>query len=104
MSFKSVPPARPLTLSDALQRSAPLAALAARLQASNARFEAIRPGLPPALRTQVKPGPIDEEGWSLLAANAAVAAKLRHLLPLLDGLLRDQGLAPLPIRVRIIGS
>lgn len=104
VSPKALPPVRPLPLTDALQRSAPLAALAARMQASNARFAAIQPALPPALRAHVKPGPIDEEGWSLLAANAAVAAKLRHLLPLLDRVLREQGLAALPIRVRISGS
>lgn len=101
---KSVLPVRPLTLSDALQRSAPLTALAARMQASNARFDAVGGALPAALRAQVKPGPIDDEGWSLLAANNAVAAKLRHLLPLLERLLREQGFEGPPIRVRITGS
>lgn len=42
--------------------------------------------------------PIDEDGWSLLAANAAVAAKLRHLLPRLEGLLAQAGL---PGRIRL---
>ena len=37
-----------------------------------------------ALMASVQPGPLDEDGWSLLVANAAVAAKLRHLLPRLE--------------------
>ena len=43
---------------------------------SNARFETIRPALPSLLAAHVKPGPVDPEGWSLLAANGSVAAKL----------------------------
>ena len=38
----------------------------------------VRPLLPAALARHVRPGPVDAEGWSLLAANAGVAAKLRH--------------------------
>ena len=36
---------------------------------------------PGALAAQVRAGPIDEAGWSLLCANAGVAAKLRQLAP-----------------------
>ena len=63
-----------MTVSEALRRSAPLTQLRARLQESADRFEAIRGALPGALARHVRPGPIDEEGWSLLVANAAVAA------------------------------
>jgi hypothetical protein len=49
----------------------------------------------------VRAGPIDDAGWSLLASNAAVAAKLRHLLPRLTDTLRQQGWPELPIRVHI---
>jgi len=90
-----------LPLSEALQRSAPLAQLRARLQDSADRFEAIRSALPSALARQVRPGPVDEEGWSLLVANAAVAAKLRQLKPRLEDLLREQGWQVSSIRIRI---
>ena len=53
------------------------------------------------MRDQVRAGPIDDEGWSLLASNAAVAAKLRHLLPRFADTLREQGWPELPIRVHI---
>ena len=97
------PPVTPdaLRIEQALQQSAPLARLQLLLQDSNARFAAIRPGLPPAMTAHVKPGPVDEAGWSLLAANAAVAAKLRQLQPRLEALLREQGWQICEIRVKV---
>lgn len=95
------PPTRPIR--EALDASAPLLRLFERLQASNARFAAIRPALPPALRRHVQAGPLDEEGWALLAANAAVASKLRQMLPRFLELLQEAGLPTLAIRVRIVG-
>ena len=90
-----------LPLAQALDQNASLADLARRLAQSNARYAAIRDLLPEPLRAQVQAGPIDEAGWSLLVSNAAVAAKLRHLLPRLADTLREQGWPELPIRVRI---
>lgn len=90
-----------MSVSEALRRSAPLAQLRARLQESADRFEAIRGALPGALARHVRPGPIDEEGWSLLVANAAVAAKLRQIKPHLEGLLREQGWQVSSIRIRV---
>jgi hypothetical protein len=90
-----------LRLQQALQQSAPLVRLRELLQASNARFAAIRPALPSALAAHVRPGPIDETGWSLLAANASVAAKLRQLQPRLEELLREHGLPVGSIRVKV---
>jgi hypothetical protein len=89
------------TLEQALSRSAPLTHLSELIRDSNARFEAVRPLLPSALAPHVKPGPVDEEGWSLLASNAAVAAKLRQLQPRLEAALRDCGWQVIAIRVRI---
>jgi len=90
-----------LDLAEALRRSAPLTQLRARLQESADRFEAIRGALPGALARHVRPGPIDEEGWSLLVANAAVAAKLRQIKPHLESLLREQGWQVSSIRIRV---
>lgn len=97
--ISSVPLGMPL--SRALDQNASLANLARRLAQSNARYAAICVELPESMRLQVRPGPIDDEGWSLLASNAAVAAKLRHLLPRLNDRLREQGWPELPIRVHI---
>jgi hypothetical protein len=98
-SLLSVPLGLPLAR--ALDQSASLANLARRMAQSNGRFAAISLHLPVAMQALVRPGPIDDEGWSLLASNAAVAAKLRHLLPRLADALREQGWPELPIRVHI---
>ncbi len=90
-----------LTLSEALRRSAPLAQLRARLQDSADRFEAIRGLLPGTLARHVQAGPVDDEGWTLLAANAAVAAKLRQVKPRMEDLLRERGWQVSAIRVRV---
>ncbi len=97
--YSSVPLGLPLAR--ALDQNPSLANLARRLAQSNARYAAICLHLPEPMRTQVRAGPIDDEGWSLLASNAAVAAKLRHLLPRLTDTLREQGWPELPIRVHI---
>ena len=90
-----------LRLQQALQMSAPLARIFERLRDSKARFEAIRSSLPASLAAHVKPGPVDEIGWTLLAANAAVAAKLRQLQPRLEEAIRDRGWTVSEIRVKV---
>jgi len=90
-----------LSIDQALGRSAPLVHLQRLLQESNARFEAIRTSLPPALVPHVKPGPVDDEGWSLLAANSAVASKLRQLQPRLEQALRARGWQVTSIRIKV---
>lgn len=93
-----------LRIEQALQRSAPLARLQKLVRDSQARFDAIRPSLPASMALHVKPGPIDEAGWSLLAANASVAAKLRQLQPRLEEVLRQQGCEVRAIRVKVQSS
>ena len=93
-----------LALAEALDRSQPLALLLQRLQQSRERFAAIQAQLPASLRAQVRPGPLDEAGWSLLVPGGAAASKLRQLLPELQAALRTQGWPELPIRVRISAS
>ena len=90
-----------LPLARALDQNDSLASLTRRLAQSNARYAAVSKHLPETMQMHVRAGPIDDEGWSLLASNAAVAAKLRHLLPRLADTLREQGWPELPIRVHI---
>jgi len=91
----------PLPLAQALQQHDGLARLGLLLRESNRRMDIIKPALPGALLNFVKPGPIDEDGWTLLAANAAVAAKLRHLQPRLEQMLEELGLRPARVRVKV---
>ena len=90
-----------LRLQDALLQSEPLALLRERLRDSKARFEAVRLCIPSAMLAHVQPGPVDEAGWSLLAANASVAAKLRQCVPRLEEALKNQGWSPSPIRIKV---
>jgi hypothetical protein len=90
-----------MPIADALRASAPLGRLADRLRLSNALFAAVMPVVPTALATGVSAGPVDDEGWSLLCANAAVAAKLRQLVPHLEQRLRDVGQPVAAIRIKV---
>jgi hypothetical protein len=91
-----------LTLASALESSEPLARLSQRMRDSSQRFQSIQTALPASLAGQLKPGPIDANGWTLLAANSAVAAKLRQLVPDLQSALSAAGHSNVPIRVRIL--
>jgi hypothetical protein len=95
----AVPSALPI--GQALRTSPALTRLAQRLRESNGRFASILPCLPDALRDHVQAGPFDERGWSLLASNASVAAKLRHLLPRFEEALCSAGWPPSTIRIRV---
>lgn len=103
MNTRPVSPVTPdaLRLREALARSSPLAALQSRLRDSKDRFEAIRSVLPAALAAHVRPGPLDTEGWSLLAANPSVAAKLRQMQPRLEARLVDCGWPILALRIKV---
>lgn len=96
----SVPNALPLT--EALRQSAPLADLRRRLRESAQRLEWIRPCLPPGLWPHVRAGPVDADGWTLLATNAAVAAKLKQLRPRLEAALAAQGTPTPTMRIKVI--
>jgi len=90
-----------LPLADALMRNSTLANLRQRLSDSNARFAAIHALLPAALAAHVTPGPVDDEGWTLLCANTPVAAKLRQLQPRLEELLHQRGWQVSRIRIKV---
>ncbi len=90
-----------LGIADALRASAPLARLGERMRQSNAYLAAVRPAFPGALAAHVHAGPVDDQGWSLLCANASVAAKLRQLVPHLEQRLRDGGHAAAAVRIKV---
>ena len=86
---------------DALSQSASLAALLVRVQESNSRFAALQGALPAGLTGSVRPGPLDETGWTLLVPSGAAAAKLRQCLPGLQQALQAQGWQGVAIRVKV---
>ena len=90
-----------LKLSTALDRSEPLGLLLRRLQEARAHFEAIAPLLPPNLRADIRPGPVEGESWTLLAAHNPAAAKVRQMLPALLQCLQQAGWQGTSIKVRV---
>jgi hypothetical protein len=104
--FTSLPGAhtatpRPRSLGESLEGHDVLAGLLARVRASQARLDALAEVLPEILRPHLRAGPLDDESWTLLAANAAVAAKLRQLLPTLCETLAAKGWQATAIRVKV---
>ncbi len=99
----STRPATPGTLSlvAALDGNESLGRLLRQLRESNDCFAAVKPLLPPGLAEQVRPGPLDDEGWSLLVSSGAVASKLRQLLPRLQEAVRARGHPATVIRIRV---
>ena len=93
-----------LPIRKALDQNDALARLSQRVLASRQRMDDVAGLLPAALRALVKPGPIDADGWTLLAANAAVAAKLRQMVPALEAHLALQGWPRLPLRIKILAA
>ncbi len=100
---RSITPSVPdaLRLQDALLRSEPLALLRERIRDSKARFDAVQDCVPAAMLNHIQPGPVDEAGWSLLVANAAVGAKLRQCIPRLEAALKQKGWPNLAIRIKV---
>jgi len=88
------------TAAQALQANATLAQLLAGHRQSQAWFETVRPLLGP-LASQVRPGPIDEYSWTLLASHGSAGAKLRQALPGLLERLREQGASVQDIKVKV---
>lgn len=100
----STPPPRrlhPVTLQQAAEESPTLAALAGLARESGERLQAVQSLIPPALRVAVRAGPIEGTQWCLLVQGNAAAAKMRQLLPVLTGRLREKGWAIDTIRLKV---
>jgi hypothetical protein len=97
----------------AVQRAPSLAGLALMAKQSAECLRLITPLIPPPMRSGVQAGPLQQiaqtgtqrDGhitqWCLLAANSAVAAKLRQLAPALAAHLRTHGQHVQDIRIKI---
>jgi len=94
------PGTRPI--GQAIAASEPMAALSHRMRESQLRLASVLALLPPGMQQHVKAGPIDETGWTLLATNGAVSAKLRQMVPALDAHLRAHGWPGPPVRVKML--
>ncbi|MFM7331861.1 MAG: DciA family protein [Brachymonas sp.] len=85
----------------AVSQAPSLASLVQLAQASSECLRLVTPLMPPALRSGVQAGPLQDGQWCLLAANSAVAAKLRQMLPALAAHLRAKGHDVQEIRIKV---
>ena len=90
----------PVPLYQAAEESPTLARLAQLARDSGERLKAIESSIPPALRSAIRPGPIEGTTWCLLVEGSAAAAKLRQLLPVLQAKLNRLGWEVTSIRLK----
>jgi hypothetical protein len=88
------------TLEQVVDAAPTLAQLSAVARDTQNRLRAITPLLPTSLRSQIQSGGVEDDVWCLLAANSAVAAKLKQTLPALCAHLRAKGWNVNSIRIK----
>jgi len=98
----STPGLKDQTVAAALGRSEPLTGLLQRVRESKARLDVVAPLFPTGLAGGIRAGPLDDTAWVLLVSNAAAAAKLRQMLPALEGALRERGWPGPPIKIKVL--
>jgi hypothetical protein len=89
------------TLEQVVDSAPSLAHLSAMARDTQNRLRAITPLLPVSLRPHIQSGGVENDVWCLLAANSAVAAKLKQALPALSAHLRSKGWNVKTIRVKV---
>ena len=88
-------------LHQAAEESPTLARLTQLARESGERLKAIESSIPVALRSSIRPGPIEGTSWCLLVDSSAAAAKLRQLLPVLLQKLNSRGHEVTAIRLKL---
>lgn len=86
---------------EATQGSPTLAKLTEISRDSENRLASIQALVPPALRSLLKAGPVDNNEWCLIIENNAAASKIRQLIPSLEAQLRVKGWPATSIRLKV---
>ncbi len=86
---------------EAAEDAPTLARLAQLARESRERLEAVEFLIPVPLRSAVRAGPIEGDGWCLLVEGSAAAAKLRQVVPALTAELRNRGTQVTSIRLKV---
>lgn len=90
-----------VTLADALRENPTLGSLLGRWRQAQECMQAAQPILGPELSAAMRPGPIEDTQWTLLAASGGAAAKSRQLLPRINQAVQALGLGIQTVRIRI---
>lgn len=104
MGRRAAPACDTMAVGDAIGSSDALARLMRQARESAQRLADLADTLPPGLRGRVRGGRLDDQTWTLLAPDAAAAAKLRNLLPLLAERLAAEGWPERRLRVKTLGA
>ncbi len=90
------------SIGQVLTQSDPLLNLQQRVKASGQRLDAVSDCLPLPLIPHIKSGPLDDQHWTLLVSNQAVAAKLHHLKPRIEAALESHGWPARTLRIKVL--
>jgi hypothetical protein len=96
-------PKSALPIVAAVQQQPTLARMVQQQHASEALWQSTQACVPVAMRGAVRAGPLQEGSWCLIAANSAVAAKLRQLQPFILNAAQQQGHGDLRLRITLAG-
>jgi hypothetical protein len=94
-------PRRFVPVLQACEDAPTLARLAQLARESRERLEVVSFLIPAPLRSAVRAGPIEGDGWCLLVEGNAAAAKLRQLVPALTAELQRRGTQVTSIRLKV---
>lgn len=98
---RALQPRAAVGVMQAVEAAPTLARLVSAARQSQDCLFAIGHLLPAALRSGIQAGPIDNGVWCLLAANSAVAAKLRQISPAVVADLQAKGYAINSVRIKV---
>lgn len=90
-----------VTVATALKENPTLGSLLGRWRLAQECMQAAKPVLGPQLCASMRPGPLEEKEWTLLAASGTAASKARQLLPRISDAVRALGLGVESVRIRI---
>ena len=91
-----------VSLAEALQGNPSLGALLGRWREAQQCMHVAAPILGPDLSASMRPGPVQDGQWTLLAASGGAAAKSRQLLPRITQAVQALGLGVQTVRVRVL--
>lgn len=89
------------SLAEALQGHETLGALLGRWRTAQECMQAARPVVGAGLATLLRPGPVQDGCWVMLADSGPAASKARQLLPHIALALQQRGLPVTEVKVRV---
>jgi hypothetical protein len=90
-----------VALSEALQSNPTLGSLLQRWRVAQQCMQAASVVLGAQLAPSLRPGPVEDSQWTLLASSGTAASKARQLLPRITEAVKSLGLGVETVRIRV---